>query len=346
VSTRKSGGKRPQFKPVIDFIRRHNRFILTVHETPDGDALGSEFAMLMALRKIGKEAIILNADPSPEKFRFVDRSAEIRVLKDGAEIPEDIERYVLLILDVCDLNNIGQVAQVVLPRVQRYMIIDHHESEGDTLSGNLILKSASSTSEILYQIFREMGIEIDLPMATALYTGIMFDTGCFIYPKTTALTFEIARDLVARGVSPNEVYTRVYESNSISSLVLLSLVMSTLELAYHNHVAILTMTRQTLQESGALYEESDQIINTPLRSNDIRVSIFFKENVEGLRRCSMRSKGNIDVAAIAQSYGGGGHRTAAGFKCRRSFAETRIEILDRLKIYFDQETSWSNDTVQ
>ncbi len=141
-------------------------------------------------------------------------------------------------------------------------------------------------------------------MAQALYTGILFDTGCFIYPKTTALTFEIARDLVSLGVKPNFIYAKVYESNSISALMLQSRVLATLELSFSDHVAILTMRRQMILDCKANYEEADQLINIPLKSEDVRVSVFFKENLEGLLRCSLRSKGNINVAEIAQAVRG------------------------------------------
>ena len=118
-------------------------------------------------------------------------------------------------------------------------------------------------------------------------------------------------------MSPNQVYSNLYESHSLSSLVLMSRVLSTLTLHCGGRVAVQSMPRRMLEESQARYEEADQFINIPLRSREVRVSIFFKENAEGLWRCSLRSKGPIDVAAIARDYGGGGHRTAAGFKCAR-----------------------------
>jgi phosphoesterase RecJ-like protein len=324
---------------LIEFIEKYERFIITAHETPDGDALGSEYAMLLALRKLGKTARILNADPAPQKFAFIGSDKEFEVLVRKEQIPKDIGEYGLFILDVNDIKNIGQVATLILPRVKEYFIVDHHDSETVQLSKNHIEQSASSTCEILYLLFREMNLELDLPMARALYMGILYDTGSFIYPKTTAVTFQIAHDLVSLGVQPNQTYVSVYESNSISSLVLMSKVLATLELHHQNHVAVQTMTRDLLQEAGATYEESDLLINIPLRSADIRVSIFFKENLEGIKRCSLRSKGNIDVAAIAQSLGGGGHRTAAGFKCLRPFEVMKVEILEMLRKYFDGETA-------
>jgi phosphoesterase RecJ-like protein len=327
------------YGPVVDFIRRNDKFIITAHETPDGDALGSEYAMLLALRKLGKQAQILNADPAPAKFTFVDRDGAFAVLGRREQIPADIREHALLILDVNDINNIGQVATLILPRVREYFIVDHHDSETVELSQNHIEQNASSTCEILYLLFRELEVEIDLPMAKALYMGIVYDTGMFIYPKTTALTFRIAQELVEKGVNPNQIYTEVYESNSISSLLLMSRVLATLELQYNGHVAVQTMTRELIRESQATYEEADQLINIPLRSRDIRVSIFFKENPEGLKRCSLRSKGNIDVAVIAQGFGGGGHKTAAGFKCPRPFEVMKVEVLELLRPYFNDDTT-------
>jgi phosphoesterase RecJ-like protein len=322
---------------VIDFIEKYDKFVITAHETPDGDALGSEFAMLLALRKLGKTARILNADPAPQKFAFIDPGDEFEVLVRKEQIPKDIGEYGLFILDVNDINNIGQVATLILPRVKEYFIVDHHDSETVQLSKNHIEQNASSTCEILYLLFREMNLELDLPIAQALYMGILYDTGSFIYPKTTAITFEIAHDLVSLGVQPNMTYVNVYESNSISSLVLMSKVLATLELHYDNHVAVQTMTQDLLREAGAIYEESDLLINIPLRSGDVRVSVFFKENLEGIKRCSLRSKGNIDVATIAQSLGGGGHKTAAGFKCVRPFEVMKVEILEMLHKYFNNQ---------
>jgi len=326
---------------VIEFINAYDKFIITAHETPDGDALGSEYAMLLALQKLGKTARILNADPAPQKFAFVASGDEFEVLARKEQIPEDIGEYGLFILDVNDINNIGQVATLILPRVKEYFIVDHHDSETVQLSQNHIEQNASSTCEILYLLFRDMKLELDLPMAQALYMGILYDTGSFIYPKTTAVTFEIAHDLVSLGVQPNQTYVSVYESNSISSLVLMSKVLATLELHYDNQVAVQTMSQELLRTAGAAYEESDLLINIPLRSADVRVSVFFKENLEGIKRCSLRSKGNIDVATIAQSLGGGGHKTAAGFKCLRPFDVMKVEILEMLHEYFNNPEAQS-----
>ncbi len=325
------------FQHIIDFLNRHEKFILTAHETPDGDALGSEYAMLRALQKMGKKALIFNADPAPKNFKFIDETDEINTLESPDQLPSDLEDYVLIILDVNDTGNIGNILKYVFPAVKDYFIIDHHDTGENTLTANLIQEDASSTGEILFQLFNELKIELDLDMARALYMAIVYDTGSFIYPKTSALTFSIARELLVCGVKPNKIYNRIYETRSIASLVLQSWVLSTLELECHNHVAVQIMLKKHLEDSGATYEEGHHIINIPLAAEAIKVSIYFKENLEGILRCSLRSKGDIDVVKIAQKFGGGGHKTAAGFKCSQPIEEVKQTVLRDLDGYFESE---------
>lgn len=323
-----------RFQGVIKFIETHDNLILTAHETPDGDALGSESALYRVLRNLGKQVLIFNADEMAGKYGFIDPEGAIRVLTEDVLPPDNLDEWVLIILDTNDIHNIGCVSDRILPKVQDYLILDHHESGESIAMGNLIESDASSTCELLYELFTEMGADIDFDTAQALYVGIVYDTGSFIYPKTTAKTFRIAEDLVSKGVSPNHVYAKIYESNSISSLMLQSRVLSSLELFYDEHVAVQTMLKETLASCNAIFEEADTLINIPLKSEDIKVSVFFKENYEGVLRCSMRSKGNINVAEIAQLYGGGGHKTAAGFKSAYPLESIKEKVLDMLKPYF------------
>ncbi len=320
---------------VANFLERNTSFILTAHETPDGDAVGSECAVFEALRQLGKNVIILNADEMARKYEFIDPENHIQQLNSLDLVPNDIGDWALLILDTNDIHNIGQIETLILPYVREYFIIDHHESGEDIVSGNLVENNASSTCEILFELFTLLGIQLTYPIALALFVGIVYDTGSFIYPKTTVKTFEAAQRLVQCGVNPNYVYSKIYESNSISSLKLQSRVLSTLELFYNNHVSVITMTQDMIVECDAIYEEADSLINMPLKSEDVRVSVFFKENEEGILRCSLRSKGNINVAEIAQLYNGGGHKTAAGFKSKYPLEEIRVKVLDMLKVYFE-----------
>ncbi len=323
-----------QLRHLSDFILNNDKFIITAHETPDGDAIGSESAMYVALKNSGKNVQVINADPMAERYTFLDYDNSFHVLKDNFSLPEDIDEYSLIILDTNDIDNIGEVNAKILSSSKNHIIIDHHESYEKTTDNILIMSNASSTCEILFELFDFLSLEIDFKIAQALFVGIVYDTGSFIYPKTTAKTFSIAYELVSKGVLPNEIYSRIYESNSISALKLQSKVSSSLKLYYNQHVAVQRMLKETIQECGALYEEADAIINTPLKSETVKVSVFFKENSEGVLRCSMRSKGNIDVASIAQHYNGGGHKTAAGFKSKYPLDEIQEKVLKRLEVYF------------
>ena len=325
-----------RFQAIADFINGHQKFILTAHETPDGDAIGSEIAAYFALKSIGKEVRIINADPMAEKYLFLDTDRAIELYSDECRLPEDIKDWVLIILDTNDINNIGAVKVNVLSKVKDFFIFDHHEGGSSIATANHIESEASSTCEMLYELFLSMKIKLEYEILVAVYLGIVYDTGSFIYPKTTAKTFSIAEVCVKNGVNPNFIYSKLYESNSISSLMLQSKVLATLEFFYDNRVAVQTMLKKDIIESGALYEEADALINIPLKSEDIKVSVFFKENLEGILRCSMRSKGNIDVAFIAQIYNGGGHKTAAGFKSKYPLEEIKVKVLDMLNKYFTQ----------
>jgi phosphoesterase RecJ-like protein len=324
-----------RFQPVKNFISANDRFILTAHETPDGDAIGSEYALYLALKVLGKEVRIINADAMAFKYVFLDEDGVIETLKPGETPLDNLAAWSLFILDTNDIHNIGEVADLILPKIREYFIIDHHEGGEEIVSRNHIEEDASSTCEVLFQLFEEMKIPLNFPMAQALYVGIVYDTGSFVYPKTTAKTFGIAKKLIEIGVNPNDIFARIYESNSISALMLQSKVLASLELVVDQHIAIQTMLKKTIEECDAMYEEADTIINIPLKSENIKVSIFFKENHQGILRCSMRSKGNIDVAAIAQCFGGGGHKTAAGFKSKYPLAVIKEKVLKKLQPYFE-----------
>jgi phosphoesterase RecJ-like protein len=181
----------------------------------------------------------------------------------------------------------------------------------------------------------KLGADIDRHAAEAMFLGIVYDTGSFAYPKTTAVTFQTAFDLVKRGVRPYDIHTRLYENKTVSFLVLQAKVLATLEFRFDQRVAIQRMTRETILQSGSAYEEGQPLINLPMSAEVVKVSIFFKENMEGLMRCSLRSKGNIDVAEIARRYSGGGHRTAAGFKLSSPLELVLEEVLQHLRHYFE-----------
>lgn len=320
-----------KLEDLASLLRTGDSYILTSHESPDGDGLGAMYALCRALEKLGKKAAALLSEPLPPKYRFLDDRGVFRVVETPPAADIDPASSLLLILDTNDAHYAGRIADMFLEVVRGHVLIDHHETRGLDSSGHFLDSDASSTCEITFGLIRQLGVSLDPDMAVALFTGIVYDTGSFGYPKTGENTFACALELVRAGVKPYSVHNLLYESSSVASLLLRKLVLSTLELHADNRIAVQVMRAVHLDDSGAVYEDSEDLINVPLRSETVQVSVFFKENKAGILRCSLRSKGSVNVAHIAQGFGGGGHRTAAGFKCSLPLEQARKSVLDKLQ---------------
>ncbi|GAB1432567.1 bifunctional oligoribonuclease/PAP phosphatase NrnA [Spirochaetota bacterium] len=309
------------------FLSSRSNFILSSHEEPDADGLGSEYSLASALLSMKKNVFIVNAEPYAQNYSFLDKRKIIGSLEDSNPGDDFLAEATLVLLDTNDLLFTGEIADKIISKVKEVLIIDHHESKITTQAYLCSIPEASSTSEIVFFIIKAMGCTISEDMAYALFTGIVYDTGSFSYAKTNQNTFEAALDLVKKGVNPAIVHSALYESSAISVLLLRKEVMSSLELFADNRIAVQTMNKAILKKTKAAYQESEGLINIPLQAETVEVSVFLKENEEGVLRCSLRSKGKVNVAQIAQNFGGGGHKTAAGFKSSFSIELLKEKVL-------------------
>jgi phosphoesterase RecJ-like protein len=332
------------FESLKKFLTQSDNLIICGHENPDPDAICSCIAAEYLFSSMGKNVVCLNSDEMPFNLKPFDYRNIVTSVEEGAEPPENLEDYSMVILDTNDLNNIGTIAETVVPHIKNYFIIDHHSYKIDNVDEHFLSVSASSTCEIVYSIFENFGVEVPKEVGDAVYAGILFDSGSFHYPKTSAYTLNVASKIIDKGTSPNEIYLQLFEHESIESLKILSYVLSSLELHYDNQIAVLNMPRELLEKSGAKYEECQTIINIPLRCHNIKACIFFKENLESVKRVSMRSKGEIDVAKLAILYAGGGHKNAAGFKIKHNQV-TFDDILPNLLSYLEREVDKENGLV-
>jgi len=317
---------------ICEVFRKNDEFLICTHMTPDGDGLGAEYALCSALLDLNKKAMILNADRMPPKYQFIDQRKIIKTLGIDGDYPENFKNWTLVLLDT-NPTNIGPIIDESVIG-QNIVIIDHHETNREMSYLAWLNPDSSSTCEMIFDLIEAMNARITPDIAIALYAGIVYDTGSFAYPKTQASTFKIAEILVRNGAIPNVVFSHLYAKKSKASLTLQTMVTSTLRLYHSDHVAIQLMPRETLIASGAHYEEAQEIVNYPLQSSCVEVSIFFKENEKGVKRCSIRSKSLVDCAAIAQKFGGGGHKTASGFHVKKTFEEIQHELLELLHLYF------------
>ncbi len=315
----------------VKFLASRNKFIITSHESPDADGLGAEYSLGIALRSIGKNVRIVNAEHYSGSYGFIDSRRIIEHL-DSAHLEDaDIRTATAILVDTNDFMYTGEIADRLIAKSAETLVIDHHEVKSDAIELACLMPKLSSTCEMVYHIISELGYDIEPDVASALFAGIVFDTGSFAYSKTSAGTFETALALVRRGADPAGIHSALYESSDISVLLLRKAVFSTLELHADNRIAIQTMSRSMLAETGSLSQDSEGLINIPLQSASIQVSVFLKENEEGTLRCSLRSKGKINVAQIAQSFGGGGHKSAAGFKSPFPVQSIKDKVLELLE---------------
>ncbi|MDC7239543.1 MAG: DHH family phosphoesterase [Spirochaetales bacterium] len=319
---------------ICKILAEGDDYIITSHEAPDGDAIGAEIVLHSILKYLKKRVFILNSDPIENKYRYMDTDNAVDHVAPDAPLPLNPEKMTLIVVDT-EPGNIGHLSRRLNSDTTRKVyVFDHHDYDKSLPFDGFFDSNASSTCEILHQVQQHFKIPYFQPLTEAMFSGIVYDTGSFIYPKTTARTFAIAHDLVLNGARPNFVYSNLYESKTTESLRLRTMVGKSLELVFNNHVAYQYMDRETLIQSGAKYEESQEIVNIPLQCSDVRVSIFVKEDKDGRTRCSIRTKNEIDCLPLASRFGGGGHPTAAGFKLTRPVEEVKAEVLDFFAPFF------------
>jgi len=313
------------------FIERHDLFILTTHDPADADGLGAELVIACVLRGSGKEFKIINSGPVPEQFAFMDKRG---IIERWDHLKHDAlpERAAVIMLDTADLHNIGQMRDFVC-RAKEVFIIDHHEILSASFFAGICDPTAASTCELAVELAVAAGVTLDLDTAFAAYTGMIFDTGFFAYQKTGPRSFRAAVTLLELGVNPNEAYRTLCENSTARSLLLQKRAFAGLELHCDGRVASQILRQEDFAETGAVNDDADGFVNVPLRAREIAVSVIVKESRKGKVKCSLRSKGNLDVSKIAHDFGGGGHVNAAAFKSDMNIDQTLALVLTKITGY-------------
>ena len=304
---------------VADAIRGHERFVVTTHENPDGDALGSLLAMKLALDQLGKGSVmVLHGDaPLPGEYAFMPL-AELQ-----RRWPDDVSERVLLAVDCANESRIADPE--VLGRVPLSVDVDHHHDNTRFGQINLIVADASSTGEVLRDLFRELDVELTPEIAEALYIALVTDTGRFQYTNTTPKALRLAAELVEAGADVHRVFQGVYESVQFAKLKLLARALERAQVYEGGRIVVSYLLRTDFTDVGAAEPYSEGIIDylRAVEGADMAVLIREPPRQDGpTRRVSLRaSVDELDVSAIARKSGGGGHRQAAGFSSEASIDE-------------------------
>jgi phosphoesterase RecJ-like protein len=310
--------------PFVELVQRHHRFLLTTHVRPDADGLGSQLALAEVLRRRGKEVKLVIASVFPPRYDFLDPEKLIERFAPPGDAWRQTDA--VIILDTGTWNQLGDfgpfLKQLSVPR----LVIDHHLSQDDLRAVRLVDVSAEATARLVYDAIAALGEPLPESAANYLFAGLAMDTGWFRHANTTPATFALAEQLVRAGARPTALYEQLFEQNTLARLKLWGLVLDRLQVVEQGRVAFTEIRRDDYQVTGALPQDSEDLVNYPRSVAGVEVGLLFMEQPRGGVKVSFRSRG-LDVARLAERFGGGGHRLASGAVIASPLAEARARVL-------------------
>jgi len=314
-----------QLQQVLQEIEKRSSFVVTSHARPDGDAVGSSLAMAEVLRAMGKKADVVLADPVPFLYQPLPHADAV-----FASLSLDRTHDAAIVLE-CD-----SAQRTRLSGLENYFIIsiDHHASSRPWGQVNWIDFHACAVGEMVFRLALAANVKITPEIATCLYTAVVTDTGSFSYSCTNAHTFELARCLVQYGASPAEIAHNIYFSSPLAKMRLLGVALNSLQ--HENAFTWMSVARRDIEGCGAIDEDCEGLVNYALGIAGVEVAVFFREMANERIRVSIRSKGAVNVAAIAEKFGGGGHDCAAGFSLEGPEAAAIGRVLTELRTRMPQ----------
>lgn len=299
-----------RIKNVLDRIKKHRNFVITTHTSLEGDALGSELALYRLLKRLGKRARIINDDVIPYGYDIL---PGLEVVERYSETLKISPRDCFVTVDCSDPKRCGRVWRLRLPGMPT-LNIDHHISNtrfGDT---NWIEPAAASCTQMIYQLYKAAGVPVDKAAAMYMYAGLLTDTGSFRYPNTTAASHCIAADLLRRRIDVPRLYRSIYENVPLGDMRFLLTILPTMKTAAGGRVAWFLVRRAALKGQNLSIDLTEHLLNVARSVRETEVVALFKENLKSTRevRVNLRSRGAVNVNAVARLFGGGGHITASG----------------------------------
>ncbi len=303
-------------KECADILRKKDNIIILTHANPDGDTLGSGFALCRALMKIGKICAVINADDIPKKYNYLfDDIVEIKFKPD----------YVVAV-DVATVNLLGGLEE----QYKIDMCIDHHSTNTE-YANLLLLEDVPAACQIMYEVVLALGVEVDKKIADCLYTGLTTDTGCFRYDSTTAQTYRVAADLIDAGADNGRINRIMFETKSKTYARLERLAIESMRFYEHERVAVITVTQEMFQLTGSNAQETEGLAPLTRQIEGVEIGITIQERPDGTCKASIRTFESVNAAKLAACFGGGGHAQAAGCKFDCDVKEARRLLVDKCR---------------
>ena len=307
---------------VVELIENKRRFAITAHLRPDGDSLGSSLGLYWLLRALDKDVEVIMRDPVPHTYQKLPGASDVRVTPAADQAYDGV-----FVIECSDIARPG------LQNLENQFVvnIDHHATTALFGKINWIDSTAAACGEMIYNLAKAIGARITPELASCVYAALLTDTGSFHFSNTTERTFKIASELVRHGAQPAKLSQAIFYSYPYAKVRLIGEVLSTLERDETGRIAWIRMSKKAMEETGASEDDSDGIINYPLTVGDVEAVAFFRELSNSTYRISLRSKNRVNVARVAEHFGGGGHCNAAGFTVSADFNELSRAVIDELR---------------
>jgi phosphoesterase RecJ-like protein len=317
------------WSPLVDVVRRGHRFLLTTHIRPDGDALGSMIALEEALRGLGKEVRMVIASHVATRYFFL--SAVERV--EFFELPGERWRNTdaVIILDTgawAQLSSFGTFLRTLdVPK----LVIDHHQTQDDLGAVRLVDTSAEATGRLVFEALRALQAPMTKSIANHLFLALAMDTGWFRHSNTTGESFALAAELVKAGASPEYLYEMLYEQSTLARLKLMGVALARMQVVHDGRIAFTEIRMSDYEATGAHPMDSEDLVTYTRSVRGVEVGLLFMEQPRGGTKISFRSRDVVDVAQLAERFGGGGHRAAAGAVLATNLDDARTRVLEAVR---------------
>jgi phosphoesterase RecJ-like protein len=321
------------WKPFVDLVRPHQRFLLTTHVRPDGDGLGSMSALADVLEAEGKSVRLVVASSLPSRYDFLDPKRRVRQFTlPGAEY-RDAE--VVVVLDTGAWGQLGDFGTFLRSLTVPKVVIDHHLTQDDLGAVRLVDATAEATGRLVFEAAAALGVPLPKSAAHALFVAVAMDTGWFRHQNTTPATFTLAARLQEAGARPTDAYESLFEGVTLGRLKLTGLVLQRLQRTHDGRTAYTEIHKGDYEAAGATPQDSEDLINYVRSVDGVEVGLFFMEQPRGGVKVSFRSRSRIDVARIAETFGGGGHRLASGATLPDPLDDARTRVLTAVAAALD-----------
>lgn len=298
------------FERFINQTKNAENIVISTHVYPDADGIGSQIALCLALRALGKNAICANEEPLLERYKYLDKQDVVISIDDFNDFYKDTEIDLFIIADTNALYRIGEKAQDLAAKAKDILFVDHHPCKPDVMENHCIDTSRAATGELAGELIKALGVQLTYEMALPLYTAILIDTSSFRYPTVSGNTHRLLGSLMDTGVTPPHAYNMIYGTKKLTYMRLLGKVLSSVENTKDEKVAWLVLKENQLDKFNVDSEDTHAFINHLLILDNIKVALMFKE-MGSMIKVSLRSTGNVDVGVMAKELGGGGHDHSA-----------------------------------